>query len=360
MDTARMENNRPISTAAPQHWGKTAAPDGGTSGEVASCLVLWWQSSVYLFSFSRQTKQHKNSEFNTCLKHSGCSTVGIEMVSVCNWNARGSSWATSRIFNFQNPTCVLLKRGREKGRERCGREEEGEMEEVVKRRPWSCGCSAATAEVKVAVESGFDPTADINIYVFLTFSSVYCGCTIFPDGLQWPLSVIQSPEKIFKKKKKGGKKQTKQTREVMSLSIEGVGGVWWRNSFWLQLVRLGTAAAAAAASRVVALFRCSATPVSHTQFLHRTADQALWGGSGKKKHTLKGEWREGTLLLVPPDGGSPHLCQLLGFVVERVHHFAHVLDGLQGCLIRLVHRRLFEYDQDSFALVQNPCSSSSV
>lgn len=111
---------------------------------------------------------------------------------------------------------------------RRGAEEEEKEDEEVKRKPWSCGCSAATAEVKVVVESGrasgFDPTADINIYVFLTFSSVYCGCTIFPDGLQWPLSVIQSPEKILFFKKKKRKKQTKQTREVMSLSIGGEEG----------------------------------------------------------------------------------------------------------------------------------------
>lgn len=73
--------------------------------------------------------------------------------------------------------------------------------------------------------------------------------------------------------------------------------------------------------------------------------------------------RAGTLLLLqfllPPGGGFVHLCQLLGFVVERVHHFAHVLNGFQGCLVRFVHRRLFEYDQHSFALVEDPCGGGA-
>lgn len=109
---------------------------------------------------------------------------------------------------------------------RRGAEEEEKEDEEVKRKPWSCGCSAATAEVKVVVESGrasgFDPTADINIYVFLTFSSVYCGCTIFPDGLQWPLSVIQSPEKILFFKKK--EEKTNKTNERSDVIVHWGGG----------------------------------------------------------------------------------------------------------------------------------------
>lgn len=49
------------------------------------------------------------------------------------------------------------------------------------------------------------------------------------------------------------------------------------------------------------------------------------------------------------------LCELLGFVVQRVDHFAHVLYRLQRRLVRLVHHRLLEDDQHSFTLVQNTC-----
>lgn len=49
------------------------------------------------------------------------------------------------------------------------------------------------------------------------------------------------------------------------------------------------------------------------------------------------------------------LCQLLGFVVERIHHFAHVLNGLQRCLVGLVHHRLVKDDQHTLALVQDTC-----
>lgn len=57
---------------------------------------------------------------------------------------------------------------------------------------------------------------------------------------------------------------------------------------------------------------------------------------------------------VPPSRchGSA-LCQLLGFVVKRVDDFAHVLNRFQSCFIRFVHRRLFKYDQDAFALVED-------
>ncbi len=55
-----------------------------------------------------------------------------------------------------------------------------------------------------------------HIYVFLNLFIFYCGCTIFPDGLIWPLSVIQNPEEISKLKRK-----TTNKREVMKLSVEG-------------------------------------------------------------------------------------------------------------------------------------------
>lgn len=65
-----------------------------------------------------------------------------------------------------------------------------------------------------------------HIYILKPFHLFYCGCTIFPDGLIWPLSVIQNPEEISKLKriKRKGKKK------VMKLSVEEGkrgGRVWW-------------------------------------------------------------------------------------------------------------------------------------
>ena len=48
-----------------------------------------------------------------------------------------------------------------------------------------------------------------------------------------------------------------------------------------------------------------------------------------------------------------HLCQLLCFVVKWINHFAHVMNGFQGCLVGLVHWRLIKYDKNPFTLVQN-------
>ena len=53
---------------------------------------------------------------------------------------------------------------------------------------------------------------------------------------------------------------------------------------------------------------------------------------------------------------STDLCELLGFVVEGVHHFAHVLNGFQGSLICLVYQGLFKDDEHTLALVQDTCT----
>lgn len=47
------------------------------------------------------------------------------------------------------------------------------------------------------------------------------------------------------------------------------------------------------------------------------------------------------------------LCQLLSFVVKRVHHFAHVLYRFQRSFVGLVHHRLLKDDQHTFSLVQD-------
>lgn len=36
----------------------------------------------------------------------------------------------------------------------------------------------------------------------LNLFNLYCGCTIFPDGLVWPLNVTQNPEEISNLKRK--------------------------------------------------------------------------------------------------------------------------------------------------------------
>lgn len=68
----------------------------------------------------------------------------------------------------------------------------------------------------------------------------------------------------------------------------------------------------------------------------------------KKEHETGSRWGGGS--------GSDlklTLCELLGFVVKRVHHFAHVLYRFQSSFVGLVHHRLFEDDQHAFSLVQN-------
>lgn len=47
------------------------------------------------------------------------------------------------------------------------------------------------------------------------------------------------------------------------------------------------------------------------------------------------------------------LCQLLSFVVKRIHHFAHVLYRFQRSFVGLVHHRLLKDDQHTFSLVQD-------
>lgn len=62
-----------------------------------------------------------------------------------------------------------------------------------------------------------------------------------------------------------------------------------------------------------------------------------------------------TLELCSPQGGPTHLCQLLGFVVERIHYFAHVLNRLEGSLISFVYGGFVEDDQDTLTLVKDSC-----
>lgn len=59
--------------------------------------------------------------------------------------------------------------------------------------------------------------------------------------------------------------------------------------------------------------------------------------------------------LCGPQGGPTHLCQLLGFVVERIHYFAHVLNRLEGSLVSFVYGGFIEDDQDTLALVKDSC-----
>lgn len=54
-------------------------------------------------------------------------------------------------------------------------------------------------------------------------------------------------------------------------------------------------------------------------------------------------------------GASTHLCQLLGFVVEGIHHFTHVLNCFQSSFIRFIYWGFIENNQDTLPLVQDPC-----
>lgn len=48
-----------------------------------------------------------------------------------------------------------------------------------------------------------------------------------------------------------------------------------------------------------------------------------------------------------------NLCQFLGFVIERVHNFAHVLNCFKGGFICFVYWRLIKYNQDTLSLVKD-------
>ena len=54
-------------------------------------------------------------------------------------------------------------------------------------------------------------------------------------------------------------------------------------------------------------------------------------------------------------GASTHLCQLLGFVVEGIHYFTHVLNCFQSSFIRFIYWGFIENNQDTLPLVQDPC-----
>lgn len=54
-------------------------------------------------------------------------------------------------------------------------------------------------------------------------------------------------------------------------------------------------------------------------------------------------------------GASTHLCQLLGFVVERIHYFTHVLNCFQSSFISFIYWGFIENNQNTLPLVQDPC-----
>lgn len=54
-------------------------------------------------------------------------------------------------------------------------------------------------------------------------------------------------------------------------------------------------------------------------------------------------------------GASTHLCQLLGFVVEGIHYFTHVLNCFQSSFIGFIYWGFIENNQDTLPLVQDPC-----
>lgn len=135
---------------------------------------------------------------------------------------------------------------------------------------------------EVAVESALrlgrpNLTADINIYIFLNLSIFfYCGCTIFPDGLIWPLSVIQNPEEISKLKriKRKGKKKK-----------------WW-NCPWRR-GREGGGFDGGGSCFVAVCGTSCCSPLSPLKMLHtlvkhtvspsHCCSDLLWGGLKKKK-----------------------------------------------------------------------------
>lgn len=137
-------------------------------------------------------------------------------------------------------------------------------------------------------------TADINIYVFLNLliSSFQYSCTIFPDGLTRPLTVIQNPEELSK--------STRKKKSDESVRLKSMDG------------------------RILFVSLPHLSPL-------------------KKCYTC---WSKHTHTVPPSHGqrGESALCQLLSFVVKRVNDFAHILNCFQGCFVCFVHWRLFKND----------------
>lgn len=52
---------------------------------------------------------------------------------------------------------------------------------------------------------------------------------------------------------------------------------------------------------------------------------------------------------------STHLCQFLGFVVEGIHYFTHVLNCFQSSFVSFIYWGFIENNQDTLPLVQDPC-----
>lgn len=51
----------------------------------------------------------------------------------------------------------------------------------------------------------------------------------------------------------------------------------------------------------------------------------------------------------------PHsvLCQFLGFVVQGIHNFAHIVYSFKSCFISLIYWRFVKNDQDSLTLIKD-------
>lgn len=162
---------------------------------------MWQPSDVFFKQKKKNTKPKTNK---VSLIHIW-NTVGTKLLALIWWGkktARGS-FLTKIQYPKEYPN---LPKTEECASERYG-QEEGKPHFCIHSRQQSLrpqrsmlhlwGCSGVRLRLGKP-----NLIADINIYVFLNLLIFYCGCTIFPDGLIWPLSVIQNPEEISKLKRK--------------------------------------------------------------------------------------------------------------------------------------------------------------
>lgn len=146
---------------APKEWGKLKRRKSGTSGEMASCLFKWTDTSragrhvatiwFFLFFFKQKHKTKTNKVFNTYLKYSGYLIVGIDMVRGEIKKLEGALWQKFRILR-SNPTFQKT--------EQCASESYEEEESLVSAytggsRAW--GRRGLCWACEVAVESALRP-----------------------------------------------------------------------------------------------------------------------------------------------------------------------------------------------------------
>lgn len=195
-------------------------------------------------------------------------------------------------------------------------------------------------EVKAALESaqyGHPSSRYKHIYAFinLLFSSfiVVVQYSLIASFGRWVWYRI-----LKRYRNQGGAETNRRSYEIVRLVVKeeiggGLSGLW--DSVLLSFVPFFKNTLNTLAKR---------EKKNPTQFLH---SNMLWRW---ETNTFRdGRQSQRWSVLLP----FPHLCQLLCFVVKRVHNFAHVLNRFQSCFICFVHWRFFKDDQHTLTLVED-------